>query len=318
MLSPPFNARQVAVLLGPTASGKSSLALFLARRFPLEIVCMDSMQIYEELSVGTARPTATEIQAVPHHLFGCISVRETMNCASYANMAGEVLAEIQARGKWPLLVGGTGLYLKTLFSGLDPLPATPEKLRLRLDKTRRRKGDNYLFKLLSRLDSDAAEKVHPNDKQRVQRFLEVRILTGRSILDHWKGLGQSPKNTKAGTPVLMGLKVERSLLVKRIRARTEAMLERGWIQETKHLRELGLLARVREVGPIGYGLIGDFLEGKFSRENLLEKISVQTRRYAKRQMTWFRKDPQITWFPFDRESGYNEVTISDFLGNQMT
>lgn len=318
MESAPFDPNRVAVLLGPTASGKTGLALGLARQMPLEIVCMDSMQIYRELAIGTARPSKSETAMVPHHLFGCISVKEPMNCARYAAMASEVLAEIQSRGKWPLLVGGTGLYLKSLFSGLDPLPATPENLRNRLNKSRSRKGDNYLYKLLSRLDFDAAQKVHPNDKQRVQRFLEVRILTGSSILEHWKSLGENGGDANAGQPVLIGLQVARDLLINRIRTRTISMLAQGWIEETQRLRDLGLLARVREVGPIGYGLIEDFLKGDFSREILVEKISVQTRRYAKRQMTWFRKDSEITWFPFDEESGYNEVTISDFLGNQMT
>lgn len=318
MNMPAFDPNRVTVVLGPTASGKTKLALHLAARFSMEIVCMDSMQVYHEMNIGTARPTDEEIAQAPHHLFGCVSVKESMNCARYARMAAKVLGEIQARNRIPMLVGGTGLYFKTLFGGLDILPPTPPDLRKRIDQRRARFGDARIYRLLQRLDPAGAEKLHPNDRQRIQRFLEVRILTGRSILEHWENAKKTEFSQENSRPLTIGLEVPRSVLVDRIHIRTKRMIADGWIEETQQLRELGMMDRIRDVGPIGYSLIEKYLEGNFSQSELCEKISIQTRRYAKRQMTWFRKDSEITWFPFDRESGYNEANISDLIGNRMT
>lgn len=313
---PPFDSSKVVVLLGPTASGKTQLALELTKQFPFEIVCMDSMQVYREMRIGTARPSDQEEAMVPHHLFGAVSVREEMNCSRFATLASEVMTEIQARGKWVLLVGGTGLYYRALFQGLDPLPSTPNHLREKLNRLRQRHGQNFLYKMLTRLDPRGAASLHPNDAQRTQRFLEVRILSHKSILDYWQH--QSLSQPGMDKPLTLGLHVDRSLLIDRIHKRTLAMLQAGWLEETRQLKVDGLFSRVEKVGPIGYLLINAFLLGQISWKDLVDKISIQTRRYAKRQMTWFRKDAHITWFPFCAESGYNVATISDLIGNRMT
>lgn len=313
-----FDLKKVVVLVGPTASGKTSLSVELGQLFPFEIVCMDSMQLYKEMLIGTARPYPHEMGSVTHHLFGELSVETPMNCNQYAILAAQKMSEIQARGRIPLLVGGTGLYFRALFGGLDALPATPPHLRARLNNMREKRGDKYLYRLLSRLDPKGAARLHSNDKQRVQRYLEVRILTGHSILEQW---GQPKSIATEGAdnlPLTLGLQVPRPVLVDRIHLRTKAMISQGWIEEAQHLQEIGLFDRVCEVGPIGYQLIGSFLAGHLSKAQLVERVSIQTRRYAKRQMTWFRKDTHITWFPFDVESGYNVSTISDLIGNRMT
>lgn len=303
-------ADRVVVIVGPTASGKSQLALDLAKDRPVEIVCMDSMQIYAEMAIGTARPSEAEMAGVPHHLFGVADLREPWSSMQYGRRAAEVVHDILARGKVPVLVGGTGLYMKTLFEGLDALPATPPKLRERLNQMAARRGRPWLYRMLQRLDAEGAGRLHANDSQRIQRFLEVRILTGASILKIWQ---KDQQQSLEKVPIVVGCEVARPLLWQRIEKRTDLMLAQGWIEETQALEAQGLAELAEKVGPIGYRWVRRFLAGDVSREGLRERIVVETRRYAKRQMTWFRKLDYIRWFPFHPNLRYNTNSITDFV-----
>lgn len=300
------------VLIGPTASGKTEVAFELARFLPLEFVCLDSMQIYREMRVGTAAPGEKELQRVPHHGFGVASVREPLTGVTYARMAAIWMGEIQARGNIPLLIGGTGLYLRFLFQDVRDLPATPPELRARLDALIARRGLNHVYALLTRLDPRGASRLHPNDTQRIKRFLEVRLLTGRSVLDFWA----DQESSTPSEPVGLGLKVPRDLLWDRIQNRLDIMLP-PWIEEAETLRDAGFTDMVTELGAIGYREMFSFLDQEVGLDDLKQRIYYSTRRYAKRQMTWFRKVPYIRWFPYRGDSGYNRVEMAEYARNRL-
>ncbi|CAM2064556.1 tRNA (adenosine(37)-N6)-dimethylallyltransferase MiaA [Sulfidibacter corallicola] len=314
MVHSSIDHKQLAVIVGATGAGKSSLALTVGRRLEAEIVCMDSMQVYRDLPIGTNAPTPGEEAALPHHLFGFAEVGQPLSCVRYAQLAREKIAEIQSRGRLALLVGGTGLYLRALIEGLSNLPVTPEALRDRLNRLVDRKGKEALYRMLKRLDPRGAGHLHANDRQRVQRFLEVRILSGESMLDHWS---RDKEREDGPKPTVIGLEMARPLLVEKIAARTRAMLDKGWIEETRRLLAAGLGEALLRLAPIGYPEICGYLRGECDRETLAERIAILTRQYAKRQMTWFRKVPYIQWFPFQSESGYNTPRIIEFLNQRM-
>jgi len=273
---------------------------------------MDSMQVYEEMQVGTSRPDDQEMKAAPHHLYGAFSVRNPLSTIRYAEAASQKIEEIQKRNKIPLLVGGTGLYMRALFEGLDQLPQTPVALRKRLNHSAERKGRGWLYQMLQRLDPRGAAHLHINDTQRVQRFLEVRILTGKSMLDAW-----SKQKNEFTPPVVIGLQVPRPVLHRLIENSVNRMLRGGWIEETKRLQDRQLMSHVFEMGPLGYRQVHEYLANQLTYEKMEGNIVVATRRYAKRQMTWFRKVSYIQWFPFDPNSGYNVKDIMIFLGDRL-
>ena len=312
----PYDPSRVLVVAGPTSAGKTSLVAEMGQFLALEVVCMDSMQLYRELAIGTGRPSELEQAGIPHHLFGEFSVSDPMTAVRYARLAGDRIAAIQAKGRTALLVGGTGLYMKTLFEGAASLPQTPPRLRTRLEHFAIRHGRSWLYKMLTRLDPAGAAHLHPNDSQRIQRFLEVRLLTGKGILTHWSA--EAKAAGQRVMPVAIGLEVPRELLLARIEGRVHAMIAQGWVAETERLLEQGNLPEVLETGPIGYHQIAAFLAGESSYEEMVEKIIFATRRYAKRQMTWFRKTSYIQWFPFTANSGYNKVDIFDFVKGKMS
>lgn len=304
-----FDPSRVIVIVGPTGSGKSDLALTLGADLDAEIVCMDSMQLYCEMRIGTARPTDEELERLPHHLFGSVSLNEQVTTLSYSRLAATTIADIQRRGKVAMLVGGTGLYMRALFEGMAPLPKTPEKLRQRISERLQSRGLPRLYALLCRLDPRGGAHLHPNDSQRIQRFLEVRLLTGESMLDLW----ERQEIQTQPMPLTLGLQVERSDLLVRLQHRAISWLRRGWIEETQRLIDAGLMERVLQVGPIGYREISQHLNGSLSKQEMEDRIFIATRQYAKRQMTWFRKASYIQWFPFDPNSGYNMESITGFI-----
>jgi len=311
------NENYVIALLGPTGSGKSSVANKLSKILPLELVCMDSMQVYSEIRIGNTAPTEHEKKEIPHHLFGDTSIREPYSAVDWLNEVKQVIGEIHRRQRIPILVGGTGLYYRLLIEGVSDVPQTPSKLRARLDERCRKKGLPFLYRLLRRLDPETARKVHHNDRQRVQRFLEIRLITGHSVMSFW---GQGRKSA-INCPVLtLGLSVPRYLLRQRIRARLNEMLCSGWLDEVIGLYKGGLRSDIEKRGPLGYQILFKMLDGDFhSIEQAIERIDIVTRKYAKRQMTWFQNISEIKWFNLQNDTGYHieamTQVIEEFMKN---
>ena len=281
------------VILGPTASGKTALSLALAAAFDGEIVNCDSVAIYREFSIGTAKPTPEERARARHHLFDAVEPTAYTTAGEYARRARAVLGEIAERGALPIVVGGTGLYLRALLEGLFPGPERSEELRARLRSLAGRKRPAYLHRILGRLDPRAASSIHPNDVAKVIRAIEVCLHSRRPMTEQW-ARGRDPLR---GFRILrMGLDPARPELYQRIDRRVREMFDRGLIDETRDL-----LSKYGESGrplaAIGYKQVVELLRGELDRETAVSRVQQAHRNYAKRQMTWFRREPDVDWFP---------------------
>lgn len=281
----------LVVVLGPTGSGKTALSLFLAERFHGEIVNCDSVAMYREFEIGTAKPSAAERALAPHHLIDTIDPSDYITAGEYARMGRDVLRQVADRGNLPIVVGGTGLYLRALLEGLFAGPQRSEELRVRLRYRAGQKGSAYLHRLLSRLDPTAAERIHANDAPKLIRAIEVCMAARKRMSEMWKQ-GRDPLT---GFRVLrLGLNPERSALYERLNQRAERMLQYGLIEETKLLLEkYGRTAW--PLRSLGYKQAVDLLEGTTNEAQTLAAIQQAHRNYAKRQMTWFRREPELTW-----------------------
>ncbi len=290
----------VVVVLGPTASGKTALALAIARRFGGEIVNCDSVAMYREFEIGTAKPSAAERAEVPHHLLDCVDPLADVSAGEYARQARKVLREIVLREKHlPIVSGGTGLYLRALLEGLFPGPQRSEELRNRLRARAEKNGTEHLHRMLRRLDSSAADRIHANDVPKVIRAIEVclasrqtlRPTSRRNMTELWKE-GREPLH---GFRILrLGLSPEREALYARINQRAAKMFDQGLIAETeKLLAKYG--AQARPLASLGYKQAVQFLRGELDRESALSAAQQAHRNYAKRQITWFRREPDVHW-----------------------
>ena len=273
----------IVVIMGPTASGKSALALETALRLGGEIVSFDSMQVYRGLEIGTAQPTAEEKRLVPHHLTGIFDLDKRVDVCSFTALAEEAVRDILSRGKIPVLAGGTGLYLRTFLYGMDDMPGDRE-LRSELDELYDApEKEPSLHEKMRELDP-AALKKWGSCRRRLIRALEVKLLSGRSILELQSS---APRPLRPGVQAFK-LELPPDELNARIAARTEDMLRRGWIEEAEKAITRGLLATPTAHQALGYKIIAKFLKNEFSREELKEKLITATRQYARRQRTWFR------------------------------
>lgn len=283
--------RLLAVILGPTGSGKTALSLVLAQEFGGEIVNCDSVAMYREFDIGTAKPSLSERAQVPHHLFDCVDPTRHVTAGEYAREARQVLAEIKARRHLPIVVGGTGLYLRALLEGLFPGPQRSEELRERLRERAASRGAGYLHTMLVRLDRETAGKIHPNDAPKLIRAIEVCLASRQKMSELW----QHGRDPLRGFRVLrLGLDPERALLYERINRRADEMFETGLLEETKSLMEkYGSQARPLE--SLGYKQAAQFLRGESSLEQAVQAAQQGHRNYAKRQMTWFRREPDVKW-----------------------
>ena len=289
---------EILAIVGPTASGKSALALELAKRLGGEIVCCDSMQIYRGMDIGTAKPTKKERALVPHHLFDIAEPEEDFSAMDYAALAEKAILEISARGRLPVLCGGTGLYLDALLRPEAETPGADPAYRAELQSLAEREGNEALHRRLSLLDPESAEATHPNNVRRVIRALEIYHQTGvpKSEWDR-----RSREQEMRFSATVLGLSYEnRTLLYERIDRRVEAMLEDGLVEEARALMARGVFERSRTAaGAIGYKELLPYLRGECSLEAAVEELKTATRRYAKRQMTWFSAKPYVQWVRAD-------------------
>src|SRR5580658_1828971 len=281
----------LVVVLGPTASGKTALSLALAERFHGEIVNCDSVAMYREFDIGTAKPTAAERSRAPHQLFDCVAPTGHITAGEYARQARQVLDEIKGQGNLPIVVGGTGLYLRALLEGLFPGPQRSEELRERLRERAAGRGSGYLHRVLRRLDSAAATKIHANDTPKIIRAIEVCLASRQKMTELWQH-GREPLR---GFRILrLGLDPDRQALYDRINRRAEQMFETGLIEETQRLVETYGDA-AGPLSSLGYKQAVQLLRGELTREQALQAVQQAHRNYAKRQMTWFRREPEVHW-----------------------
>jgi tRNA dimethylallyltransferase len=284
---------RVLALVGPTGVGKSALAIAVAELAGGEIVNADALQVYRGLDIGTAKPTSEERLRVPHHLIDILEPAERFSAGRFAELARASLAEIAARGRPALVVGGSGLYLRALFDGIAPLPAVDARVRGELAERHRREGLAPLRVELELLDAATAARLAPTDTQRTLRALEVALSSGRP-LSEW--LARSPFVREAVSGVIrVGLTLPRAVLYDRLAARVHRMAERGWLDEVRALVASGVGPEAPAFQAIGYSQWVRHLAGEYDLEEATRRIVLATRRYAKRQETWFRREPGLEW-----------------------
>jgi tRNA dimethylallyltransferase len=286
-----FELPLVAVV-GPTASGKSALGVWLAERFGGEVLACDSTQLYRGFDIGTAKPGVSERHGIPHHLIDVLKSSEAATAGGYRQMALAVLEDLRTRGRLPILTVGTGLYLRALLEGLAEVPQRSEELRERLRASAEEHGAGYLHRLLKRLDPEAAGKIAAADEQKLIRAVEVCVLARRPVSEVHRA-GRTP--LAGWRAVKIGLMPPREALYERIHARTDAMLAQGWMEEVRGLMHSGSLEHAKPFDFIGYRELREVLRGENKLEEAHAAIQQATRRYSKRQLTWFRKDPGVHW-----------------------
>jgi tRNA dimethylallyltransferase len=285
---------RVIAIVGPTASGKSTLGIELALRLDGEIINCDSVQVYQGIQIATAKVPVAERRGVPHHLIDFVSPKINYTAGDWAREAASAIEDIQRRGRLPILVGGTGLYLRAFRNPFFISPQTDENLRRRLNELRESRGAEHLHALLRRLDPESAIELYPRDWPRVQRAIEVRLQTGEAM--------SGKKSTRPAPPEsaqqlrLLVLHPERVALYERINRRTEEHFEAGLVAEVESLLAAGVPAASNALGAHGYRRVVEYLEGKRELESAVEQTKLDVRHYAKRQLTWFRREPGAEWF----------------------
>ncbi len=283
----------LVAIVGPTASGKSALGVKLAGRLGGEVVACDSTQLYRGFDIGTAKPSLSERRGIPHHLIDVLGPKDDATAGGYRQLALQILDDLRQRKRLPVFTVGTGLYLRALLEGLADIPQRSEELRERLRSTVEEHPPGHLHRVLKRLDPEAAGKIAPTDEQKLIRAVEVCVLTRKPISEVHR-TGRVPLE---GWRVLkVGLLPPREKLNERIHGRTDAMLEQGWMREVQVLLESGLSEDSKPFDFIGYRELRAVLRGEIALEEARGAIQQATRRYAKRQLTWFRKEPGVRWF----------------------
>jgi len=304
------NKPKLLVILGPTAVGKSVLGIDIAKRLGGEIINADSLQVYKHLNIGTAVPTSSELKEVRHHLIDIVPPSEDFNAGIFRSLASNVIEELHENTKNIILVGGTYLYVKALLSGLiEGLPASAE-IRDNIKKLRLTFGLPYVYERLKTLDPDAASKIHPNDYVRTERALEVYYLTGQRMSEFQSRHGFMDRDYEY---IKIGISLERELLRERIDQRVDRMIEDGLVDEVRRLREMGYGSDLKPMQSIGYKEINQFLDGELELDEAAQLIKRDTKRFAKRQMTWLRKDDEISWFEKDRDLDEILIQAGEFF-----
>lgn len=286
--------RPLVIILGPTASGKTALAIRVAQRFGGEILACDSTQVYRGFDIGTAKPTAAERAAILFHLMDLAEPSELFTAGEYRRKAQVVLDDLAQRGVLPILTAGTGLYLRALLEGLADAPERSEELRVRLSAIAARRGHTHLHRLLQRLDPPSGARISPNDTKKIIRAIEICVVA-RKPLSEVHSADRKP--LQGYHFIKIGLQPPRELLHRRIADRVQSMLQSGWLEEVAALLKRDASASAKPFEFIGYRELRDHLEGRSTLAQAAEAIAIATRQYAKRQMTWFRKEPGVNWLP---------------------
>ncbi len=302
----------LVVIVGPTAVGKSALALELALKFELEIVNADSMQVYRGMDIGSAKPSSEERKLVTHHLIDIRNPDEEYSAARFQEEASSAISALAQCGKRSLVVGGTGLYIQSLLKGLFPAPPADQQLREQLRQVEMEKGRWHLHQQLAEVDPEAASRIHPNDTFRIIRALEVFRLTGKAISEHQR---RHRSSASAFTALKIGLIRDRQEIYRRIEARVDAMIAAGLTDEVKGLLAQGYAPSIKAFQSLGYKQILSCLREELTLDEAIRLIKVNTKRYAKRQLTWFRKDPEIQWFTLPAQTAAVDELLRKFLKN---
>lgn len=287
-----MDKNKVIVIAGPTASGKTSLGVELAKRINGEVVSCDSMQIYKDMNIGTAKVTKTEMQGIKHYLIDIISPEERYSVADYKKAAEKAIIEILEKGKTPIIVGGTGLYVDALIYGIEyPNIEFDEKYRKQLENRVETEGLEALYEEAKKIDKQAVQKISSNDQKRILRILEIYHATGKNKTQQE---AESRKNEVKYDYKVFAINMDREILYNRINKRVDIMMENGLIDEVKQIKKKYNKFPTAMQG-LGYKEVVEYLENKISKDEMVEKIKQESRRYAKRQLTWFRKNKENIW-----------------------
>ena len=295
---------KVLFIIGPTAVGKSELAIELAKKLDGKIISADSMQVYFGMDIGTAKPSKAELEEVPHHLINILPPDKPWSVSDFVNNAKTMIEDIAKRGKLPIVVGGTGLYLNALIEGYSfPVIERDLEVRKSLEGEAKSYGSLHLYEKLKKIDPDTANNIHYNDTKRIVRALEVYELTGKPM----SLLRSKDEENLSFKPVIIGLDMDRHALYKRIEARVDDMLKAGLIDEVKKLLNEGYDKSLTSMEAIGYKEVIDHLNGKYTFDELVNMLKQNTRNFAKRQMTWFRRFKNVNWVDVER------IKLSDII-----
>ena len=305
-------------ITGPTATGKTRLGVDLSLELEGEVISCDSMQVYRGMDIGTAKATEEEMRGVPHHMLDVVSPKESYSVGRYVQEAGAWAEDIAQRGKMPIVVGGTGLYMDSLVRGID-FAESPgdDSLRRELEEIGRSRGGEALLDMLREFDPEAAARIHPNNLKRIIRAIEIYRLTGKTITRHDEESRLRPDAFEAVRIVLSF--EDREKLYERIDRRVDVMMERGLLEEVRALLEGGLSRESTAMAAIGYKELAEYLDGECSLEDAVQRIKQGSRRYAKRQLTWFRRYGGAKWIYVDKCRDFEEVRqiATDFIRDKM-
>jgi tRNA dimethylallyltransferase len=302
--------KKAIFIVGPTAVGKTAIALKIAEQIGAEIVSADSRQVYKYLDIGTAKPDFEDLQRVPHWFINDLYPNESFSAGEFGEKARKVAEEIFSRGKEVLVVGGSGLYIRAMMDGFFEGDVKDEKVREALNKRLEVEGVGKLYEDLKKVDPEGAGKVHINDKQRILRMLEIFLVTGRPLSE----LQLQTPPPPAFESVVYGLAMPREMLYERINSRVDRMIDMGLIAEVANIQVMGYHPRGNALNTVGYKEVFDYFDGKYTFAELVEKIKTNSRRYAKRQLTWFKADDRIKWFDVSTREGTKEL-IEDILSH---
>ena len=297
---------KVLAIVGPTAVGKTAVGIRAAKELNGEIISADARQLFRGMNVGTAKPSKEELQTVPHHLIDILDPGEYFSAGIYAEMGHKVILDIISRGKLPIIVGGSGLYFRALVDGLFTGDSRSDEVRKSISGEIKNNGVNAAYERLLKIDEEYAKLISRNDEMRISRALEVYEITGKTLSESFAEQNDEPRlNT-----LIFGLRMERKLLVSRIEERVEKMIATGLVEEVKQLLDAGHREDLLKIPTIGYNEVIAFIDGEIDETKMLNDMKVNSRRYAKRQMTWFKKDERINWIDMDFVKDAAEVVIT--------